>query len=480
MKRLFLIAALILLPVLAAAQEPTRPWQSKSTQKVIKAVWDINNDSDEEHVFLIKNGKRFKVPIKNLSTSDQEYIENKRMERDFGTVDKDDASIKKPNSPAKQNAPSGQKNITPNTPPDVIPESQMPFFGWRRQGKARAIEANGGTEESEKAVALGLKWLAEHQLKDGSWNYNHQLAPSCGGKCNNSGSLDKTVCGATAMGLLPFLGAGIAHRGTLDTTSKKYSKNVQGGLVYLVSHGKVSRDGCVSYCETGGSIYPHGIATICLCEAFAMTKDKRLLPAAQGSLKYISYHQDPAGGGWRYSPHQAGDTSVCGWQLTALKTGYMAGLTVPNDTINKATRFLDSVQTDSGARYGYTSPGEGPSTTSVGLLSRMYLGWKHDNPALKRGVEWLSERGSSKTDYYYNYYATQVMFHYRGPLWEKWNASMRDQLVTTQYSEGHEVGSWYHEGPWSSRGGRLYDTALSLLILETYYRHPHIYQKSEE
>ena len=349
-------------------------------------------------------------------------------------------------------------------------------FSGRGAGKKRALSTGGGTTESERAVALGLQWLSNHQMPDGSWNYNHQMALSCKGACKNPGTLNKTINGATAMGLLPFLGAGVTHHGASENSGKRYAKNVQGGLAYLVSHGKVSTDGCVSYCETGGTIYSHGIAAICLSEAFAMTKDKKLLPAAQGSLKYICYHQDPAGGGWRYSPQQAGDTSAVGWQLMALKSGYMAGLSVPNDTINKATRFLDSVQVDSGSKYGYTSPGDGPSTTSVGLLARMYLGWKQDNPALQRGAEWLSQKGPSKTDNYYNYYATQVMRQYDGPLWKKWNAVMRDQMVNTQIQQGHERGSWFHNGPWSPRGGRLYDTALSTMVLEVYYRHMPIYK----
>ena len=33
---------------------------------------------------------------------------------------------------------------------------------------------------------------------------------------------------------------------------------------------------------------------------------------------------------------------------------------------------------------------------------------------------------------YYNYYATQVLHHYDGELWTKWNAKMRDYLVNSQ------------------------------------------------
>ena len=59
----------------------------------------------------------------------------------------------------------------------------------------------------------------------------------------------------------------------------------------------------------------------------------------------------------------------------------MAYLTVDPDTIQGAIKFLDSVQAESGAKYGYTGPGAGQATTAIGLLCRMYLGWKKDNPA---------------------------------------------------------------------------------------------------
>ncbi|MFH1264970.1 MAG: hypothetical protein ABIK89_04540, partial [Planctomycetota bacterium] len=42
----------------------------------------------------------------------------------------------------------------------------------RGSGKARLVASGGGSEGSERAVALGLKWLAEHQLPDGGWSFN--------------------------------------------------------------------------------------------------------------------------------------------------------------------------------------------------------------------------------------------------------------------------------------------------------------------
>lgn len=342
----------------------------------------------------------------------------------------------------------------------------------RGSGKARLVATAGGSEGSERAVALALKWLADHQMSDGGWSFDHTKAGGCNAQCRNPGSLADARSGATAMALLPFLGAGQTHR------EGEYSKNVRAGLYYLITNRmKVSPEGG-SFYENGGSMYSHGLAAICLTEAYAMTRDKVLRAPAQEALNFIVSAQDPVGGGWRYQPRQKGDTSVVGWQLMALKSGYMGYLQVPPVTIQKAVRFLDSVQSNEGANYGYTDPGAGPATTAVGLLCRMYMGWDKDNPALQRGVKWLSERGPSKTDMYYNYYATQVLRHWEGEEWKKWNAEMRDFLVNSQAKAGHETGSWFFaDGHKTDRGGRLYCTTLACMILEVYYRHLPLYRK---
>ena len=339
--------------------------------------------------------------------------------------------------------------------------------------RGKMIKKYGGNEASEAAVARALKWLAAHQLPNGAWSFDHRQCPNCQGKCSHPGSLSNGYNGATAMALLPFLGAGQTHK------SGKYKETVQRGLYFLVNNGKAKPGPRGEWSESGGSMYSHGLAAITLCEAYAMTQDRELMVPAQLSINHIVYAQDPVGGGWRYQPKQPGDTSAVGWQLMALKSGHMAYLQVPPVTVQGAMRFLDSVQSDSGAKYGYTSPGSGQATTAVGLLCRMYLGWKKDNGALHRGVEFLSQKGPSANNMYYNYYATQVMRHFEGEMWDKWNTKMRDSLVNSQIKRGHEEGSW-HMGRGdhgSERGGRLYCTSMATMILEVYYRHLPIYGK---
>ncbi len=341
------------------------------------------------------------------------------------------------------------------------------FGGRTQEGRQRL-----GTPQSNAAVAMALEWFARHQLPDGGWSFDHTMHPGCRGQCRNPGNLRQARNAATAMALLPFLGAGQTHR------DGAHKKTVQGGLYYLINNMKVSNRGG-SLHEPGGSMYSHGLAAIALTEAYGMTQDRALLQPAQAAVNYICYAQDPVGGGWRYQPRQAGDTSVVGWQLMALKSAHMSYLQVPPQVIKKASQFLDSVQANSGASYGYTGPGEGPATTSIGLLSRMYLGWNKENPALQRGVERISKMGvSKKGNMYFNYYATQVARHWEGEVWEKWNDQMHDWLVNSQAKEGHEKGSWYFGGDrHGDRGGRHYVTSMATMMLEVYYRHMPIYRK---
>ena len=79
---------------------------------------------------------------------------------------------------------------------------------------------------------------------------------------------------------------------------------------------------------------------------------------------------------------------------------------------------------------------------------------------------------------YYNYYATQVMIHYGGPSWPKWNEQLRDFLIASQARRGPANGSWYFDNPddlGTRSGGRLYCTAMAAMTLEVYYRHMPLY-----
>jgi len=324
------------------------------------------------------------------------------------------------------------------------------------------LKQYGGSPKSEQAVQSGLKWLAAHQAPDGGWSFKHQ-AGACQGRCSHPGAIEGRNA-ATGLALLSFLGAGYTH------TGGQYRKVVKRGIAFLQRSGKKTKEG-VSWSESGGTMYSHGIALQALSEAYGMTQDAALKATVQGGANFLVAAQDPVSGGWRYTPRQGGDTSVTSWQTIALHRAKAAGAKVPPATLHNAQKFLDSVQSDNGAVYGYTHPGKGVSTTAAGLLCRMFGGWRADKQALVNGATAIHKRGPSPADMYYNYYASSTVFHAQQPGGQVWQAGLRDFLIGKQSQKGHTTGSWNFQGGHSSaRGGRFLNTTLAILVLEVYYR----------
>jgi hypothetical protein len=353
------------------------------------------------------------------------------------------------------------------------------FSGRSGATRQQMLKEGGGNTVSEAAVAAGLKWLSQHQAPDGHWSLDG--FPQHGRcNCTGTGYANKEIA-ATAFGLLPFLAAGKTHKRSAD--NETYYKVVEKGLKYLAS--KQNAEGYFG----GGEYYSHGLATIAMCEAVGLTSDSTLKPFAQRAIANIARAQN-ANGGWDYNPGtMRTDTSVSGWQLMALKSGQMAGLEVPKQALDNAAKWLDRVQGASdGSGYGYDGPGDSYPMTSVGLLCREYLGWGPRNPGLINGVKKLGTDFSPEpkkylNNMYYYYYATQVMHHFGGEAWQKWNPKMRDTLIERQdrgmdRAHPHQKGSWSPSGDaHGGAGGRIMLTSLSLLTLEVYYRYLPLYHR---
>ena len=335
--------------------------------------------------------------------------------------------------------------------------------GRTESARGPLVDRFGGTPQSERAVERALAWLAVHQLSDGSWNFHHHRG-ECRGRCRDEGS-DRSTTAATALALLPFLGAGNTHQ------SGPYQEQVTQGVTYLLERGSLTSRG-LDLQE--GTMYGHGLATIVLCELLAMTHDDQLLDPASQSIRFITSNQHFRGG-WRYFPGQPGDTLVTGWQRMALRSGELAGLSIPETTLVRTSSFFDHCSSRGGAEFGYQGREPHPTCTAVGLLCRMYEGWRRDDERLQRGAKMLVSLGPSRDDMYFNYYATQVLHHLHHEQWSDWNNTLRDHLTQSQASDGHELGSWYFADPHTTAGGRLCDTALATMILEVYYRHQPLY-----
>jgi len=351
------------------------------------------------------------------------------------------------------------------------------FGGRTAEAKADLLRLFGGTAESERAVERGLRWLVQRQRDDGSWSFDHRR-PRDKHADHQAGNLRNCPTGATSLALMALMGAGYTQ------DEGKYQAAVQKGLDFLLTAAQKTPEGADLRGRNGDKIpsgnypmYAHALATIALCENYAMTRDRRARLIAQEALGFIVQTRNRSSGGWRYKPEEVGDLSVTGWMIMALQSGRTAGLRVSNVVFESSTDFLDTVQSERGSRYAYLA-GRGPkhSTTAIGLLCRMYLGWELRQPALDAGVQYLADLGPDPDNIYHNYYATQVLHHTGGNRWSGWNEVMRERLIDTQRKTGPEAGSWDVTDPHGRQGGRLYQTCLAIMTLEVYYRHLPLYQ----
>ncbi len=350
-------------------------------------------------------------------------------------------------------------------------------FGGRGKGnRQRLLGPLGGTKNTEAAVAAALNWFYRHRNPNGSWSLSRFASHCAGNPCTAPGTADSDTA-ATALALLPFLGAGETHK-----SKGPYQDSVKQALFFLMRRQMANGDLSAG---SGNQMYAHALGTLALCEAYGMTKDQKVGDAAQKAIFFIEAAQNRATGGWRYVPGDptGGDTSVLGWQMMALRSAQLAGLAVNTLTMENAKRWLNSVS--KGSMHGLFAyqpyKNETPTMTAIGMLSWQYLGMRQDDPAMNEGKHFLLQHlpDNAERNTYYWYYATQAMHNMVGPSWDTWNRKMRRVLVDSQCREGCASGSWDPAMPtqdsWSEQGGRIVTTSFSTLTLEVYYRYLPLY-----
>ena len=117
--------------------------------------------------------------------------------------------VPQPFSDSEPVVASDDSELESTVPVEVPPDTEVTVIEEEVPVSERAamLARYGGTEESEAAVSSALKWLATHQLPDGSWCFNHR-GPHCQGLCNQPGNMPRARVAATGMAVMTLLGAG--------------------------------------------------------------------------------------------------------------------------------------------------------------------------------------------------------------------------------------------------------------------------------
>ena len=434
-------------------------------------------------------GSGFELRLSRLEEKSGENAVPHRPRKPIFDLTVNPDALPKPNPKQAEKQPGKAAGKGFRSPPVAPVNVQSLFENRKPERRGEVLKELDPEENIRRAIARGLSWLQRQQKSDGHWRlYGRDAGYPDPGEYSSI----STRTGATALAMLAFLGDGHTH-----TRRGPYQKTVARGLKWLIGIQKPNGDFHDAY-EEGrqASFYAHSLATIVVCEAWAMTGDESLRKPAERGVKYLLDSQNPVNGGWKYRPQlptSKGDLSVTGWALMALHSARSAGIAVNSRAYELAAKFLDSVQEQDGALYKYEphpSPRPVSATmTAEGLLSRQFLGWPKTHPALKRGVEYLRQPqndprwqagGSGRPHVYYWYYAGHVLHNMGGDDWKTWYRKTATMIVARQeQSPGRKRdvhGSWPPRGRdgsygYGEVGGRLYMTAMCLLVLEMPIRH---------
>jgi hypothetical protein len=310
--------------------------------------------------------------------------------------------------------------------------------------------------EASRAIDKGLAYLLSIQKKDGSWDSNGE-----GGH----------AVAMTSLSLMAFMSK--AHFPGFG----QYGEQLDRGMKWLLKEAKGRPDGYL-----GTVMYEHGLATLALSEMWGMARDPEDDDAIQKALEkavdVILRSQNP-GGGWRYQPQADGgeDTSCTQTVFHALASARQAGIYVPNETIAKVAKYLESAHDPQTGGFAYTPRGgKVTSACTAGGTYTAQLAGLRDTEMTSSALRHLKSQapgiitGGGSYYYYTHYYAIQAMVQAGDDEYAKWYPQIRDALITRQ----NEKGAW---DKGSGHGGGGYSTPMAIIILATPHRYIPIYQR---
>jgi hypothetical protein len=332
-------------------------------------------------------------------------------------------------------------------------------IGLSASCRAQAVQEHIGEvvpRDVREMYDRGLQYLVKSQSESGDWQ---------GG---DSGP------GVTGMALMAFLASGE------DPNFGLYSKQIRKAVKSIIRAQNASTG------FFGHSMYHHGFAMLALAEAYGSVDDRNLwTDAEKGKSRSIgaalelavraaiTSQKKNSFGGWRYSPDSNdADTSVSGAVLVGLLAARNAGIEVPDEAIDRAISYYQSMTSNSGqVAYAGGIGGFDESIARISIGSLVYsVARRKDLPQHKATLEYLKQRIETPPNSYREYtayYQAQALFQGDLPTWEKWNKLLVRNLKQQQQPDGSFQGDF---GPQIA-------TSLSLLALALNYRFLPIYER---
>src|SRR5579862_153793 len=378
-------------------------------------------------------------------------------------------------------------------PQPPIPPAAVRALGYRRDPIRTALNrANGGPgPQAERAIDNALAFLQKKQDQDGGWPV--KILSGRSWPDGETGDFQWGRVGVSGLVLLAFFGDGHTWLAEdLRQGEHSYADSLRRGIKFLIASQdpETGRFGA-GQGERVHFMYNHGMATLALAEACALSGDAELKARVEKAVAYLVKTQT-SNGGWNYYGHQnSDDISVSVWQVQALVAAREAGVAVPDETLARAAQLFKKAT--KGDRVVYRLEADDniytPSLAGMALMMRPLLGEDSSSPELKVlaakldsftpvakktwGRDWVPSSKDApdraKIDPYMLYYCTYGMFFLGGAEWEAWNKAAMETILSMQAIDG----SWRLNDINTFKGGTCYSTALCVLTLQVHHRIVH-------
>ena len=334
-------------------------------------------------------------------------------------------------------------------------------------------------QQLDTVVDRGLKYLADHQRTDGSFE-----APPVGQPA------------ITSFCVMAFLSRGhVSGQGP-------YGEQLSRAIEYVLSSQQPN--GLLCRLRPGGGewkifgAYHHPIAGLMLSEVYGMTDapqhmriraaiEKALLFSRREQTKPRRYPQDKWG--WRYLARSStgAELSITVWELMFLRPAKNAEFDVPNVHIAEALAFVRRCYDPQRGSFSYGLRGRkrtlfSRSMAGAGILS-LSLAGEHQTDIAQQTARFILDHpfdrfnrgGLTEEDrYYYGaYYCSQAMCQLGGENWQQFYPG----LLRTFAENQRENGAFDREANQDGPLGFCYSTSLAILALTPPYQLLPIYQR---
>jgi hypothetical protein len=329
--------------------------------------------------------------------------------------------------------------------PPQDPATPAPIAVAAQDTRNETTQANANPTELMHAIDGGLAWLAHAQESDGHFD------------CKKFGGVAGQDVAVTSIAGITLLGAGHTRKiGPFKETVKKL-------VMWLEQQ------------PPPAEITQAALRALALAESVGMS---RLGQAeAQAAVDELITRQNITGewldenGKGAY----ARSVSPTTWAVLALKSAKVAGLKIPQGSLDQAVKSFEIQQSEVMSNEDNIA---GAKMAAGLAVQRQFSGWKKDDPLLLALVNLLPKQrpvypsdGIGHEAVFW-FQGSLAMFNQGGEGWTQWWKSVRVALIPSQIKEGELAGSWdFRQGSDPFLWGRVGSTALATLPLEVEARY---------